>query len=127
MIFSKFLDFFRFFQDFWNFLDFFLDFFGLFYKFLRIFSPFRGFWIFFFQIFWIFFSGFSGFFPIFLGCTKTFSSGQPLAKNIKQIVKCYRCYQTLIIIYKMYYKWENKIKNRQKIALTYLYCPAADF
>ena len=76
-IFRKFLDFFRFFQDFWIFWTFF----GLFCQFFRIFFLFHGFWIFFrpnfldfldfFWIFWIFFG-------FFLGCTKTFLSGQPL-------------------------------------------------
>jgi len=74
-----FLEFFGSFQDFWIFWTLF----GLFCKQIRIFSCFRGFWTFFrpnfldfldfFRIFWIF--GID-----FLGCTKTFLSGQPLDK-----------------------------------------------
>ena len=81
----------RIFWIFWDFFEIF-GFFGLFldffFQFLRIFSLFRGFWIFFrpnfldfldfFWIFWIFFG-------FFLGCTKTFLSGQPLVKNILYI------------------------------------------
>jgi len=67
---GKILDFRGFFGFFWTFLRF-LDFFGLFFDFFFFSSKFFG--------FFGFFSGFFGFFfGFFLGCTKTFLSGQPL-------------------------------------------------
>jgi len=72
-------------EIFWFFQDFliFWTLFGLFSKKIRIFSCFRGFWTFFrpnFLDFLDFFRIFGIFGIDFLGCTKTFLSGQPLGK-----------------------------------------------